>query len=57
MKKTYSIIRNILAIIGAIAVIAAITVWIKAPKYDYYLEKNNYGLLDKRLDLLRTSDE
>ena len=57
MKKTYSVIRNILAIIGGIAIIAAIIVWIESPKYDWYLDKNNYGLLDKRLELLRTSGE
>lgn len=57
MKKTYSVIRSILAIIGGIAIIAAIIVWIESPKYDWYLDKNNYGLLDKRLELLRTSGE
>ena len=57
MKKTYSVIRNILAIIGLLTIIAAIIVWIKSPNYDYYLEKNNVGLLDKRLELLRTSGE
>lgn len=57
MKKSYSVIRNILAIIGGLAIIAAIIVWIKAPEYDWYLGKNNYGLLNKRLDLLRTSGE
>lgn len=57
MKKTYSVIRNILAIIGGITIIAAIIIWIQSPNYDYYLEKNNVGLLDKRLELLRTSGE
>ena len=57
MKKSYSIIRNIFAVIGVLAIIAAIIVWIKYPKYDYYLEKNNYGLLDKRLELLLTAGE
>ncbi len=57
MKKTYSVIRNILAIIGGIAIIAAIIVWIESPKYDWYLDKNNYGLLDERIELLRTSGE
>ena len=57
MKKAYSVIRNILAIIGGITIIAAIIVWIKAPDYDFYLEKNNVGLYDDRLDLLRTSGE
>lgn len=57
MKKTYSVIRSILAIIGGIAIIAAIIVWIESPKYDWYLDKNNYGLLNERLELLRTSGE
>ena len=57
MKKTYSVIRNILAIIGGIAIIAAIIVWIKAPDYDFYLEKNNVGFYDDRVELLRTSGE
>lgn len=57
MKKTYSVIRNILAIIGGLAIITAVIVWIKAPNYDYYLEKNNIGLLNKRLELLCTSGE
>ncbi|MBO4744194.1 MAG: transglutaminase domain-containing protein [Bacteroidales bacterium] len=57
MKKTYSIIRNILAIIGGLAIIAGIVIWIIEPKYDVYIDKNNYGLLNKRLELLRTSGE
>ena len=57
MKKTYSVIRNILAIIGGITIIAAIIVWIESPKYDFYLEKNNVGLYDDRVELLRTSGE
>ena len=55
MKKSLALIRNILAIIGGIAIIAAIIVWIKAPDYDYYLEKNNIGRLNERLELLKTS--
>ena len=57
MKKTYSVIRNILAIIGGIAIIAAIIVWIISPNYDYYIEKNNVGLYDEHVELLRTSGE
>ena len=57
MKKPYSVIRSILAVIGALAIIAAIIVWIESPKYDWYLDKNNYGLLNERLELLRTSGE
>jgi hypothetical protein len=57
MKKTYSIIRNFFAIIGIFAVIAGIIIWIIEPKYDVYIDKNNYGLLNERLELLRTSGE
>ena len=57
MKKAYSVIRNILAIIGGISIIAAIIVWIISPNYDYYIEKNNVGLNDERVELLRTSGE
>ena len=57
MKKTYSVIRNILAIIGGITIIAAIIVWIESPNYDFYLEKNNVGLYDEHVELLRTSGE
>ena len=57
MEKTYSVIRNILAIIGGITIIAAIIVWIISPNYDYYIEKNNVGLYDDRVELLRTSGE
>ena len=57
MKKTFALIRNILAIIGGIAIIAAIIVWIESPNYDFYLEKNNVGLYDEHVELLRTSGE
>ena len=57
MKKFYSFIKNIFAIIGILAVIAGIIIWIIEPKYDVYIDKNNYGLLNKRLELLRTSGE
>ena len=57
MKKSFALLRNILAIIGGIAVIAAIIVWIESPKYDFYLEKNNVGFYDDRVELLRTSGE
>lgn len=57
MKKSYYVTRNIFAIIGAITVIAAIIIWIQAPNYDLYLDKNNVGLLDQRLALLQSSGE
>ena len=55
MKKSFALIKNILAIIGGITIIAAIIVWIQAPNYDYYLGKNNVGRLNERLELLKTS--
>ena len=55
MKKSFALIKNILAIIGGITIIAAIIVWIQAPNYDYYLGKNNIGRLNERLELLKTS--
>ena len=57
MKKSFAFIRNILAIIGGITIIAAIIVWIESPNYDFYLEKNNVGLYDEHVELLRTSGE
>ena len=57
MKKSFAFIRNILAIIGGITIIAAIIVWIESPNYDFYLEKNNVGLYDDRVELLRTSGD
>ena len=57
MKKSFAFIRNILAIIGFLTIIAAIIVWIESPNYDFYLEKNNVGLYDEHVELLRTSGE
>ena len=51
------ILTSTIAIIGILAVIAGIIIWIIEPKYDVYIDKNNYGLLNKRLELLRTSGE
>jgi len=57
MKKPFSIIRNILAIIGGLAIIAGIIIWIMRPYYDVYVEKNNLGLYKDRVEALRSSGE
>ena len=57
MKKPFSIIRNILAIIGGLALIAGIIIWIMSPNYDVYFSKNNVGLYKDRVNALRSSGE
>ena len=55
MKKSYSVIRNIFAVIGGIAVIAFIVGWIIYPNYDIYIEKSGLSKFDERVELLKTS--
>ena len=57
MKKPFSIIRNILAIIGGLALIAGIIIWIMSPYYDVDFSKNNLGLYKDRIEALRSSGE
>ena len=57
MKKPFSIIRNILAIIGGLALVAGIIIWIMWPYYDVDFSKNNLGLYKDRIDALRSSGE
>lgn len=57
MKKPFSIIRNILAIIGGLALIAGIIVWIMRPYYDVDFSKNNLGLYKDRIEALHASGE
>ena len=57
MKKSFSIIKNIFAVIGGLSVIAIIVICIIAPKYDVYIDKNSYGLYDERIELLQKSGE
>lgn len=57
MKKTYSVIRNIFAVIGILAVIAFIIGWILYPNYDIYIEKSGLAKYDERVELLRTAGE
>lgn len=57
MKKPFSIIRDILAIIGGLALIAGIIVWIMRPYYDVDFSKNNLGLYKDRIEALRSSGD
>ena len=57
MKKPFSIVRNILAIIGGLAIIAGIIMWIMSPYYDVDFSKNNLGLYKERIEALRSSGE
>lgn len=55
MKKTYSIIRNIFAVIGVLAIITFIIGWIIYPNYDIYIEKSGLSQFDERVELLKAS--
>ena len=57
MKKAFSIIRNILAIIGLLAILAIIVLRIARPYYYYDYGLSNLGLYEERLDALRSSGE
>jgi transglutaminase-like putative cysteine protease len=55
MKKSYSVIRNIFAVIGVLAIITFIIGWIIYPNYDIYIEKSGLSKFDERVELLKTS--
>ena len=55
MKKTYSVIRNIFAVIGVLSIIAFIIGWIIYPNYDIYIEKSGLAQYDERVELLKAS--
>ena len=57
IKKPLSIIRNILAILGGLTIVALIVIWIISPNYDVKLYKNNIGLYKNRLNALRSSGD
>lgn len=57
MQKPFSIVLNILAIIGGLALVAGIIIWIMSPNYDVDFSKNNLGLYKERIDALRASGE
>jgi len=57
MQKPFSIVRNILAIIGGLTIVAGIIIWIMRPYYDVDFSKNNLGLYKDRIEALRSSSE
>ena len=57
MKTAFSIIRNILAIIGLIAILVIIVLRIARPYYYRDIGLSNLGLYEKRVDALRSSGE
>lgn len=57
MKKTFSIIRNILAIIGGLTIIAAIIIWIMSPYFDVNIDKSSLGRYGERVELLQQSGD
>lgn len=57
MKTAFSIIRNILAVIGLIAILVIIVLKIARPYYYFNYSLSNLGLYEKRVDALRSSGE
>ena len=57
MKTAFSIIRNILAVIGLIAILIIIVLRIGRPYYYCDIGLSNLGLYEERVDALRTSGE
>ncbi len=57
MKTAFSIIRNILAVIGLIAILVIIVLRIARPYFYFDYGLNNLGLYEERVDALRSSGE
>ena len=57
MKKTFSIIRNILAIIGGLTIIVVIVMWITSPYYDIVFNETNLARYGERVELLQQSGD
>ena len=57
MKKTFSIIRNILAVIGLITILAIIVLRIARPYYYCNIGLSNLGLYEERVNALRSSGD
>ena len=57
MKKTFSIIRNILAIIGGLTIIVVIVMWITSPYYDIVFNETNLARFGERVELLQESGD
>ena len=57
MKKPFSIIRNILAVIGILAILVIIVLRIASPYFYFNYGLSNLGLYEERVDALRSSGE
>jgi len=57
MKTAFSIIRNILAVIGLLAILVIIVLRIARPYYYYDYGLSNLGLYEVRVEALRSSGE
>jgi len=57
MKTAFSIIRNVLAVIGLIAILVIIVLKMASPYYYFNYGLSNLGLYEKRVDALRSSGE
>ena len=57
MKTAFSIIRNILAVIGLIAILVIIVLRIARPYFYFDYGLSNLGLYEERVDVLRSSGE
>ena len=57
MKTAFSIIRNILAAIGLLAILVIIVLRIARPYYYYDYGLSNLGLYEERIDALRSSGD
>lgn len=57
MKTAFSIIRNILAVIGLLAILVIIVLKMARPYYYYDYGLSNLGLYEVRVDALRSSGE
>ena len=55
MKTAFSIIRNILAVIGLLAILVVVVIRVARPYYYYDYGLSNLGLYEKRVDALRSS--
>ena len=57
MKTAFSIIRNILAVIGILAILVIIVLRMASPYFYFNYGLSNLGLYEKRVDALRSSGE
>ena len=57
MKTAFSIIKNILAIIGLLAIMVIIVLKLASPYFYFSFGLSNLGLYEKRVSALRSSGE